>query len=867
MHRTLLLLLLFIQGLCASAQMLKGSITTVTGEPIPFATVYIRETTSGLVTDEQGQFQVKLKEGYYTCEFRLLGYEPQVKVVEVGPNGNRLEIKLAIKEQKLDEVTVRPSKEDPAVQIMRRAIARAPYHRYQVQSFRSDNYLKGSVKIESIPSLMKMMIKDNKLKSLIGKLLVLESQNQISFQTPNKYTQHVVAYKSSIPKEIEPKGGMRITTSNIYDALYDEVVSPLAANAFQYYEFKLIQVSEYGKYEVNKIRITPRIKKAPLYNGDIYIIQDDWSVYSLDLTISQMGTDVRTKVNFQEVQPTVFMPITYDSYSNIGTMGVKGFARYYSSVKYHDIQLNPTVAKYQQQMAAESNRKELSEKEKKRLSKIEELSAKEHLSTGDAVKLAKLMTASIEPKEVKKRKQSMEIKDENRVKMEIDTLAAKRDSSYWEETRNVPLQKDEILSFKRADSIAAPKSVKTTNNSVEISMGGNNGKMGWLMGSKIKLNKRMTLRYSGLADAISHEYNFVDGFWLGQGVQLGIDSNLYISPSVYYVTARKTAVWDTWVKYNYAPMSGGEFSLQLGNSSEDIQNGRGASRTLNSLSSMLSGHNIIRFYQSKYISLQNKIDVANGLQLTTAVGFDKRHLLSNNTSYHFFGKSILPNSPDSAYSAAFPDHYNTSIYFRLDYTPFHRYRIKKGRKVYADPEYPTFGLEYKKAIPLLDKAEQSSYDRLTFSIEQDVKLSIFDHLKYAVEVGGFLSKDRLYARDFAYFQTNPIAVSFASFDRTFNLLDNYTASQSRWLETHIAWNSDYLLLKRLPFMQRYVFSESLHLNTLWNMRNERPYLEAGYSVGIDPLARLGVFTGFDGTTFRSVGVKLSLSIFSLVGIR
>lgn len=868
MHRLFLLLLLCINGIYTSAQLLRGTITNPSGEPVPFATVYIRETTSGLVTDEQGQFQVKLKEGYYTCEFRLLGYEPQVKVVEVGSNGNLLEIKLAIKEQKLNEVTVRPSKEDPAVQIMSRTIARAPYHRYQVHSFRSDNYLKGSAKIESVPALMKMMIKDNQLKSLIGKLLVLESQNEITFQTPNKYTQHVVAYKSSIPKEIEPKGGIHITTANIYDAQYDNVVSPLAANAFQYYEFKLMQVIAYGKYEVNKIRITPRIKHAPLYNGDIYIIQDDWSVYSLDLTITQVGTSVRTKVNYQEVQPTVFMPITYDTYSNIGTMGVKGFARYYSSVKYHDIQLNPSVVKYQQQIAvAELSRKTLSKKEKERLVKIEELSAKERLTTGDAVKLAKLMTASVEPKEMKKAKQSMEIKDEDRSQMVIDTLAAKRDSSYWEEIRKVPLQREEILSFKRADSIAAPKSMKTTNSSVEVSIGGNRGKMGWLMGGKTKLNKRMTLRYSGLIDAVSHEYNFVDGLWLGQELQLQIDSNLYIGPSAYYVTARKAAVWDVWLKRDYAPMLGGVFGLQIGNSSEDIQGAKGASRKLNTISSALSGDNIIRFYQSKYIKLKNKIDVANGLQLTTAVGFDKRRLLSNNSSYNILGKSILPNSPDSAYSAAFPDHYTSAVLLRLDYTPFHRYRIKNGKKVYARADYPTFGLEYKKAIPLLDKMEQSSYDRLIFSIEQDVKLSIFDHLKYTIDIGGFLSKERLYAPDFAYFRTNPIAVSFESFDRTFNLFDNYTSTQNRWLESHIVWNSDYLLFKRMPFMQRYVFSESLHLNSLWSMSNERPYLEAGYSVGIDPLARLGVFTGFDGTSFRSVGVKLSLSIFSLMGFR
>jgi len=176
---------------------------------------------------------------------------------------------------------------------------------------------------------------------------VLESQNQISFKTPAKYTQRVIAYKSSIPKDIEPKGGIRISTSNIYDSKYDGNISPLSPQAFKYYQFKLLDIFESGKNQVNKIHITPKFKSSQFFTGDIYIIDNDWSVFLLDLSSTEMGTTTRYKVNFQEVQPTVFMPITYEMYTDIGTMGVKGFARYYSSVKYKNIELNPSIQKLQ----------------------------------------------------------------------------------------------------------------------------------------------------------------------------------------------------------------------------------------------------------------------------------------------------------------------------------------------------------------------------------------------------------------------------------------------------------------------------------------------------------------------------------------
>lgn len=62
--------------------------------------------------------------------------------------------------------------------------------------------MKGSAKIEKLPTLMKMMIKDKKFLSLIGKLMVLESKNQGNFSIAGKIHAKVIAYKSSI---IRPK--------------------------------------------------------------------------------------------------------------------------------------------------------------------------------------------------------------------------------------------------------------------------------------------------------------------------------------------------------------------------------------------------------------------------------------------------------------------------------------------------------------------------------------------------------------------------------------------------------------------------------------------------------------------------------------
>jgi hypothetical protein len=319
--------------------------------------------------------------------------------------------------------------------------------------------------------------------------------------------------------------------------------------------------------------------------------------------------------------------------------------------------------------------------------------------------------------------------------------------------------------------------------------------------------------------------------------------------------------------YKYAPLANGLLQAWAGNSSEDIQGGNGTSHFLNSFSSLFAGDNVIRFYQNKYFKLENQLDIANGLRLTTGAGYENRQLLANNTDFHIWGNSPRPNSPDAAYSNAFPTNSATTAWLKMEYTPFLKYKIKNGHKEYVGSAYPTFGLEYKKAIPMFNQTEQASYDRIKLSVSQQITLSEFDKFKYNVVFGSYLTKQKLYAPDNNYFTTSPLPLTFNSLENSFTLLDNYSYSNSRWLETHANWTSDYLLLKRIGFLQSASFNESLQLNILWSVSNEKPYIETGYSVGFGNLGRIGIFAGFNGLVYKNVGVKVSLPLFTMFGIK
>lgn len=122
MKRYLGLLLLCFLGLSAFAQTFRGRIMDKAGNPIPYASLYLKELQSGFTTDDNGSFQTALKPGLYTCEVSSLGYTGQTISLQM-PVGN-LEKNIILSEQvyALREVSVVKGSEDPAYAVMRKAI-------------------------------------------------------------------------------------------------------------------------------------------------------------------------------------------------------------------------------------------------------------------------------------------------------------------------------------------------------------------------------------------------------------------------------------------------------------------------------------------------------------------------------------------------------------------------------------------------------------------------------------------------------------------------------------------------------------------------------------------------------------------------
>jgi hypothetical protein len=846
-----------------SAQILTGRITDTKGQSIPNATFYIRELTLGLMADEHGEFRTKINPGDYTCEISSLGYERKTITISIPAEGLTLNVELPEKTYVIREVTVTPGKEDPAYAIMRKVISRAPYYLHQVKNYESGVYIKGTFKVDKVPALVKMQIKDKEIRDLIGKTLLLEMQNEVKYHEPDKYEQRVTAITSTIPEifNLSDNAPLSVITNNIYTP--SAFGGLLAPGSFSVYKFRLEDSYDEGGRYINKIRVTPGKKSGQLVSGWLYIMENTWNIQQANLSLSQAGTTLRFNLTYHEIKPGAFLPTTYDMSVNLDMLGIKGKGQFYASIKYNKLETNDNyiVAAKDTVTIAKSpipKTQTLTKKQQKDLKKLEELANKENLSTREAYKMAQLMEKTVESEEVKEQKRKLELRPlDSLITVTRDSLAPLRDSVYWAEHRNLPLREEELQSYLRRDSLRKISASSTGTDSHDKRTS-TEWITGLLLGEKINTGKNTYLKYEGILLACP-EYNFVDGFRPGQKIEAGINLKdnrlLSISPAIYYTTARKEIDATIDGTLTYAPMRNGKFILSTGNTTADFAGKNGTGRFGNSLASLFFAENTAKFYRKRYISLSNKIDPANGLTLSTSVNYEKRNDLENNTSYHFFGGQPASNRPHGQ-TDIMPDHKALTTDITIEYTPRYYYSVWRGRKFYTKSDYPTISFSYGRAF---GSKNNSSFDKMEASVLQDIRLSLFNKLSYELNAGIFTSSRRTYLPDFKHFRTNEMFFTGKSLHNSFSLLDNYKyATNDKWLQAHVTYTSNYLLLKQIPFMQDYLFNESLHIRTLW-----LPHLnhsEAGYSIGFGDLGRIGIFVGFDGPEYESTRFTISIPL-------
>jgi hypothetical protein len=894
-------LIFLVTSSLSSAQILMGRITTQSGEPVQYATIYIQELRQGTTSNTKGDYELKLPAGKYSVVYQSLGYQPVYANIILSDKPLSKDVILPLQYYEIPEVRISASGEDPAYYIMRKAIGLAPYYLNNISYYKAEVYLKGNLVINKIPKLLQKSMKiessgnetsvtaGSKPKSeekllKAGDSFLMESYNEIEFTAPDRYFQKMISYNSNFPAEGNEISPMEFIQASFYQpVLANMAISPLAPNAFSHYNFKFLGASLQGNFTINKIQVIPKRKSQQLFEGTIYIIEDLWCLQSVDLTNENLVGKVRIQQLYIPVQDDIWMPVSHKFEINIGIIGFKADAGYVSSVKYAEVRpnllLQRPVALTKDFAAGTGDNRNITDtsvsKSKQQINKILE---KDKISNHDMVKLARLMKKESEGSLADSVKKSLEIKDHTT--QIVDKDANKKDSSYWAGIRPIPLSDIEMRSLQASDSIKAAGIIKKSKTDT-IPPGKNKekNKFGKLLhdiafGHSWTDTTGFRFTYKGLIDLKNLNFNTVDGFVYGLDFSLSKSWKNYgafnFIPDFRWTFSREKLIWGINTSYSFDKIKHKQIVVRAGTTSKDINNGGGINPLLNSITSLLQTKNYLKLYESRYFSLGYSSELINGLNLQMSADFEDRRVLQNTTNFTLINSSTIysDNIPVNIYLMPGSNEINSlrnqkhfDILTKFSYTPFQKYRINKGVKVPAGSDWPAFDLTWQHGINEFSEITHGlrRVDMFRFEVYRNVSVGAFSNFRWRVRAAGFLDNRNLTFYDFFHFDSQPVPLLFNNYEDAFMIPSFYSLSTPEfYVEAHLKYTTPYLLLKLLPVLSNTLMRENVSLSYLGSRFNTN-YTEIGYSISeIFFLGELGVYAGFDDIKYRSFGIKVIL---------
>jgi hypothetical protein len=154
-----------------------------------FATIAAKGTTLGTIANEEGRYELPLKPGQYEIVFQFLGFKAESRAITVTDGFQEVNVTMIQQSITLRDVKIGKNTEDPAVSIMRRAIAKARFHQLQVQRFTARVYTKSSVIVHKLPMsfMYQKQLKEAEKEAnfKVGRPMLNETVAEVDFRLPN----------------------------------------------------------------------------------------------------------------------------------------------------------------------------------------------------------------------------------------------------------------------------------------------------------------------------------------------------------------------------------------------------------------------------------------------------------------------------------------------------------------------------------------------------------------------------------------------------------------------------------------------------------------------------------------------------------
>lgn len=812
--------LLFIISTITIAQTfsVSGKIADEKNQALPFSSVLVKGTTQGTNANADGFYFLKLQPGAYELIFQYVGYKKKVEKIVV--EGNLINnATLSPESYELKEVVIKDG-EDPAYAVIRAAIKKRKFYLNEVNAFTCKAYIKGLQRLSGFPKKMAKLINamntsgGEKIDStLLGVVYLSESETKYHFRKPNDEKE--IMYSSRVSGNNKAFSFNQVSDMkfSVYenlitlDGLSDRpFISPISENALLSYRYKLLGTTfEDGKM-LNKIEITPKRKTDPCFRGIIYIQENTWRVHSADVYLTKDAKiDFVDTLYIKQLNAPVNDSIWMPTGLNM-TFNFKVFGFVgdgYFNAVFSDYDMHPVF-----------------------------------------------------PKKFFK----------NEV-LKVEDGANKKDTTYWEESRPVPLTYEEQADYRKKDSIGKIKnsdrykdSLDKTGNKLTFS--------DLIMGySYNKTAKQFSLNTSGLLTS-GIQYNTVEGVNASIKVDMTkrYENNRYHNLSATARYGFSNYLWGGTLNWKYLnkPEKFEYFNVQVGTTPQQFNSNNPINPTMNTAYTLLNNDNFMKLYKKTYASFGYRRELINGLVGFFDAEYAERSALKNTSNYLWIDNKdklftsnnpLKPNTDDSSFTV------NNSFHIELGFSIRFKQKFytRPHEKIIVGSKFPIINISFKKAIPGLNT--KADYDLVRMKIDDNIKLGLFGTFAYRLKGGYFLSSRYVEFMDYKHFDGNQTLLANNDYLNSFKLLPYYTYSTKNWFaEAHAEHHFNGFIFNKIPLLKKTRIQEVVGGHVLFNDKLDQ-YYEINFGIEhIFQIVRIDYVLGYGPKGAFNQGFVIGLGL-------
>ena len=748
---------------------ISGVISDSNGEPLPFASIYIKNSTYGVSSNAFGEYFIELEDGQYTIVYSYIGFQNFEKTIKLKDHSQKIDIQLLAEDQNLIEYEVVSNTRNKALEIINevkknkkkfihRSNSSIEYLKNTIEKRQYKLKRKDTIEIWQLDTSEQINFKNDVLKFIesYGRLYRInqnnnfrdykayhdfadtkEEQDFVLIQSFEDFGEYNITPKYEANDDYEILNNLseiefNLFLNNINVSISNKpIISPLAPGSRTYYKYDYLGfIPTEDSNKIFKIKITPRFNNEPLLKGILFVKDSSFNIESFELKLSGPIQSEFKIENFHVIQ----------NYQQLGNQNLlkRKIIDYSIKEDIHKI-LGNTVAIY------------------------DDFKFKEKV-----------------PEYFKK----------NQIKYFADSSFSKNNEQ-WNEFRPLDLKENEIEYVRYTDSLR--QYYQSEEYALKQDSGYNEITWAKLLWEGIGRKNRYK-GYSFYVWPVISQFNIlgVGGYRhnLGFNYNQNISDQYKISTQnrIDYGVANKDFKGSTNISIISNKKKYKQLTLAIGDEY----------KVINRFPSIITAFSRSNYVRSQQLETAYRTEILNGLYSEWKISYCFQTPIDN------LDLSTDRFSPlDSAASLA-PVRFNpyTKLESRIQITwlPFQKYYYKKNKKIVLGTKFPTVNIIYRKGVPKLFQSEVN-FDYLEVGVNDEFSVPHLGKSKWNVQLGSFLNKENLRVIEWKYFRGSDRGF-FSNPLTSLQLLGPTLLTQNSFFRANYVHSFDGNILNKIPIINR-----------------------------------------------------------------